>query len=581
MLKTDPDKLVTPPKVKATSTVGSPIDMTSPIKENPNLFAEGRRRYTRYDFTTDEYREIDPKGSNTFDNNETNNRDTWTSVPTQINTDGTVCAFSSDFNDNPILGVSSPTKGNSRTISKSSPFSSIRRKVSSVFTKECFDEASNSIVPPSIMKTVEGTTSLGSVHKISAADQLSTPTRQRATRKASSGKALSGGTGGCPGYYNPGEINSPPSTPLSKPTTQKPFSRFEGSEKTHNSRRASSTTNEEQSLELEVIDESEQMTPAYACRFPRLEEYSPTSNFGVNPTGDLLEPLPTNIPMTDQSTSNHGHSRLCLPSNTVTGHDLNTFTASPLTAKDNKSSESKVLLVPTETGDSLTKTHKLSKDSPMTHTDGSTSDTVTSLFKGGCRRKSQQSENTLSSKVPSNIPQQSIDPNSTHMVSSEEGYQNVRQTFFFEDFHANDLLAQAKAEAKKDSAKSLEKNSVQVNIKQGESENQTEAMSNDDNQQSKDSITKETPNNSHGKSKTVPDIPEMDEATRKRKEEWERGAEAARHVKHSPEYLASRVSLLYISWEFSFTNQARHLARRTTQVDFHRDCPSFPYRFAP
>ena len=502
MLQTDPDKLSTRQKVNT----ACPTDKTPPSKENANPYAEEGHRDTWYDSGTDGCREIGAKGSSIFDNNETNNRDTGTSTPTQRGTDVGVCASILETDNGPILGVSSPTSSGIRSASKPSPFSTLRRKVSSVFTKECLDEASDSTLPPPVTKTVERTTFLGSVNEMPIIDPISTPTRKRPTRKASSSKALPGGIEGRPGYYSPGEMTSPPSTPMSKPTTWRPFSIPEGLEKSRSSHRSSSATNKEQSLEFEVIDESKNMTP------------------------------PTKIPKS-------------FPSATPT--------------KSQKSSEV-----------------------PLTiYTDKSTSDITTDLANGKHNWRSEQSENSLDSEVPRNIPQQPVSSNSSDIVSSKEGHQNIRQTFFFEDFHANDLLIQAKAEANKTNAASLEKSSMQVNAKQDEGEDQTEAISDDHHEQSEHPITKEIPTISHGKGKAIPNNSEMDEATRQKqvalKEEWDRNAEAARQIEHTPEYLALRVSLLYVFSELSFTDQVRCLARPSAQDDFYRDCLPLPDRFAP
>ena len=391
MLKSGPNELFSSRKIKTPGPNSSPTSTTSPSDENVNPFPGGRPYFTFYNSETGQYKHVFLKGSN-FSRNEIDKQRAAEERATYRTDTDTVDAFNIAHEDDAALEVSSPTRHSTRSVSKPSPLSTVRRKVSSMFTKESLNEANDSILSPSITKPVECITSLGSADELPIADPISTPTRKQLTRKASW-------------------------------------------------------------IKNSLTKASSGDTAAHPNR-----EHGP---------------------------------------------------------------------------------------------------------------RSQQHEDFKVARPPCSVSGQSADHNRSEIASSEKGHQDVRQKFFFEEFHTNDLRAQAKADANKDNLKSLRKSRRQRVVKQGGSEVKAEATLNADTKQSEGPVAKETPNTSHNKSNTIPNIPEMDEATRQKeitsKEDSPRKEQAARRQQTSEEFIASKVSSLYVSSDSNVTDPIHCLGCRTAQ----------------
>lgn len=541
-----------------------PAEFLGPQNGNANAHDGKPNRYPLLDLTNDKYQESSPKGSHSRKGNANGDSNSEVSSLNFANTDHDANFASPD----PNLEVSSPTKDGTKSV-KSSPFSSLRRKVSSVFTSESPNQrkARHDSTDPmlfSLAKVGEREMSLASVGE----NLILSPTITR-TGKSTTHNASFSSYAGSPGTYNPEQTTSP-----STPSTKSPIWKPVGFGNTTKAPRIAppmmsqgySTIADSQSSEINDLGGSSPSltsaenlkdhtfenspmrgAPVYAYGEPpvyahghrkaeKLRETCLQDVFGVNSNAGHHKSLPASTPITGQVVQGQAQPKLRSLTRTLVGNPLKIIVPAPQVDKAPKLSKSKIPQ-PTKTTGPL-----------IAHTSEPVFEAASTLGHGGHEHKSRQPDEDLDPEAAGRVPRRSVGTSSSKIVSHKKGPKNIRQTFFFEDYHTK-LEARAKADMSSGNRKCLEQNVIEEEGNDDEVKYKAKTVSEDDSEHSENSTIIGIPIIRQRNNEMVPDIPEileMDEASRQNqaalKEEAAHEKEAARQKKRREDYASFKVS---------------------------------------
>ena len=539
-----------------------PAEFLGPQKRNTSVYDRKPNRYPLFDPARGKYQESSPKGSSSRKSNANGSLNSEVASLNLANTDNSEMFASPD----PNLEVTSPTKDGTKSV-KTSPFSSLRRKVSSVFTSESSDQRKlrHDSTDPTLFspaKSGERKMSLASVGE----NLILSPTITR-IGKNTTHNTSSSNYAGCPGTYSREQTTSP-STPSTKSPAWKPMG-FEDTTKAPETPRMMSqgystivdnhsstigvlggpslSLNSAENLKNHTSEYSPMLAaPVYTYgerseyahghrKVENLEETCLQDVFSVNSYAGHHKSLPPSTPIVGQIAKDQAELKLRSLTRTPGCNPLNIIIPATQVVKAPRFSKSKIPQ-PIKTTCPL-----------ITHTSEPAFEAASNVDNGRHEHKSPQSDQNLDPKLAEKYPR-SIGTSSSRIVAPEEGSKHIRQTFFFEDYHT-ELVDRTKADVSSGNRKSLEQNVVDGDGNDEQVRYKAKTVSEDGSEHSENSTIRGVPVVGQDNIDVVPDISEileMDEATRQDqvalKEEVARENEAARQKKRCEDYAAFKVS---------------------------------------